>query len=185
MRTPPPLPLSLKVWVMAQALAGVLGVRVALWLLPYRTVRKWAQRAGHAEQSPDKSAIPASASGETPGGETHSFGNMARRAEPIAVNDGRNENRVTARHIAKGIYLAGQLLPKGNCLPEALAACRLLGRYGHPAQLHIGVRKDGAGKLLAHAWVSSGSQVIIGGAQSAHEYQQMVRLNAGAGSSAA
>lgn len=181
MRTAPPLPLSLKVWVMAQALAGVLGVRVALWLLPYRTVRKWAQRAGPAEPLPDKPAASACVSDETPGHGTHGFENRAQHPEQIAVDECRNGTRVTARHIAKGIFLAGQFLPKGNCLPEALAACRLLGRYGHPAQLHIGVRKDAAGKLLAHAWVSSGSQVIIGGVRSAGEYQQMVPLKVGAG----
>jgi hypothetical protein len=41
----------------------------------------------------------------------------------------------------------------GPCLRQALALYFVLAREGHPARIHLGVRKDGA-KLLAHSWVT-------------------------------
>jgi len=41
---------------------------------------------------------------------------------------------------------------KPNCLPTSLALQTFLTRYGFPAQLQIGVRKENGG-LKAHSWV--------------------------------
>lgn len=139
MRLMQPLPLSLKIWVFGQAAITVGAARVALWLLPYRVVRKWAQKRALPDGAP-------------------------------------TQHGVLPRHVGKAISMAGWFLPKGNCLPQALAACKLLGRYGHPAQLHIGVRKDDTGALRAHAWVSSGAEVVVGGTESTQIYQQMSSL---------
>jgi hypothetical protein len=50
-----------------------------------------------------------------------------------------------------------------GCLAQALVGELLLVRRGVPAQLRIGVRRDGAGALLAHAWVEENQQILIGG----------------------
>lgn len=47
-----------------------------------------------------------------------------------------------------------------NCLPQALAAHRMLRRRGIPSRLHLGV----AGGGEAHAWVTVCDRTVIGGA---------------------
>jgi hypothetical protein len=47
----------------------------------------------------------------------------------------------------------------------------MLARAGHPSRLHIGVAKAGC-KLDAHAWLESGSQVLLGAA-AADRYTQL------------
>jgi hypothetical protein len=64
----------------------------------------------------------------------------AARTQPIA--------RVVAIAARRGPYRA-------TCLRESLALWWLLRRRGIPAELRIGVRKEGVA-LLAHAWVEQG-----------------------------
>jgi hypothetical protein len=45
---------------------------------------------------------------------------------------------------------------------QALTAQVMLARRNYPAQLCIGVAKDEAGRLKAHAWVDFEGKVIIG-----------------------
>ena len=47
---------------------------------------------------------------------------------------------------------------------EGVAALQtLLGREGYASDLHIGVAKAEDGAFEAHAWLSSGGRVVIGG----------------------
>lgn len=46
-----------------------------------------------------------------------------------------------------------------TCLPQSLVLWHLLRRQGLPAELRIGVRKDG-GDFTAHAWVEHEGQVV-------------------------
>ena len=57
---------------------------------------------------------------------------------------------VAARH---GIYRA-------NCLKQSLVLWWLLGRRGIPSEIKIGVNKEGAGPLNAHAWVECDGQAL-------------------------
>ncbi len=57
---------------------------------------------------------------------------------------------------------AQRVVPRATCLPQALAAESLLTRGGLPAELQIGVKKTPEGKLLAHAWVESEGQIVVG-----------------------
>ena len=50
-----------------------------------------------------------------------------------------------------------------KCLARALATQVLLSRRGYPAELRIGVLKGENNQLLAHAWVESKGEVVIGG----------------------
>ena len=56
-----------------------------------------------------------------------------------------------------------RILDDKPCLPQALVAQWLLRRRGYPATLRIGVTRDEAGQLLAHAWVESEGVILIGG----------------------
>lgn len=50
-----------------------------------------------------------------------------------------------------------------GCLTQALVGETLLIRSGIPARLLIGVRKQAGEGMLAHAWVESSGQIVIGG----------------------
>jgi hypothetical protein len=58
--------------------------------------------------------------------------------------------------------VGNRLFPRNPCLVQALVVQRLFVRAGQPAELRIGVRRDGASKLAAHAWVESDGVMVIG-----------------------
>jgi hypothetical protein len=68
----------------------------------------------------------------------------------------------TTERIGWAISVAKRFVPKGNCLPQALAAESLLARSGYPVELRIGVVKTDQGWLQAHAWVESGGRLVVG-----------------------
>ena len=70
---------------------------------------------------------------------------------------------VSPARIVRFIDAVSQYVPGATCLVRALAAETLLRRYGHHACLRIGVSKGSSQALLAHAWVESDGQVVIGG----------------------
>jgi hypothetical protein len=61
------------------------------------------------------------------------------------------------------VEAAARRIPGASCLTRAFAGRLLLMRYGHPALVHVGVRKTEHGRVEAHAWVESGDAVVIGG----------------------
>ncbi|NTV99668.1 MAG: lasso peptide biosynthesis B2 protein [Oscillochloris sp.] len=71
----------------------------------------------------------------------------------------------TPERIGWAVAAASACVPQATCLTQALAACALLRLHRHSAELRIGVMRDSAGQLAAHAWVASGETVIIGGTQ--------------------
>lgn len=64
--------------------------------------------------------------------------------------------------IAWAVKSAALYVPMATCLTQALVAQTMLKSRRFPADLHIGVAKDGIGRFQAHAWIVSGGQVIIG-----------------------
>lgn len=59
-----------------------------------------------------------------------------------------------------------------TCLKRAFILFYLLRRAGRPAELRIGVRRDNAGKLAAHAWlVRKGQPILEEGADHIDAYQ--------------
>lgn len=71
---------------------------------------------------------------------------------------------VRAMSIARVIALAARYTPwKSNCFPQAVTAKVLLGLYGIPNSLFLGVSRDSAAvKLKAHAWVAAGRVRVTG-----------------------
>ena len=58
---------------------------------------------------------------------------------------------------------AARLVPGASCLTQALAAQIMLARSGYGASLRVGVARTTAGNIRAHAWLTSGDFIIIGG----------------------
>ena len=74
----------------------------------------------------------------------------------------RARTQATAEKIGWAVSAAARLVPRGNCLPQALAAESLLLRNGHPVELRIGVVKTEREGFEAHAWVESGGSIVVG-----------------------
>jgi hypothetical protein len=67
------------------------------------------------------------------------------------------------RRIAATVKTAARSSPITlNCLPQALAVCWLLQKYGAAPRLHYGVESDGRLSFRAHAWVELDGRGIIG-----------------------
>lgn len=78
-----------------------------------------------------------------------------------------------ARTIARMEAAAARHLPiKSNCLEQSLVLWWLLRRRRIPADIRIGVRKDGEG-FEAHAWVEAYGAVL---SESGHEHIHFVPL---------
>ena len=67
------------------------------------------------------------------------------------------------------VKAVSRFVPLATCLTQALALQWLLSRSGHTSRVHLGARRDAAGKFEAHAWVECEDRVVIGGPE-AHEY---------------
>jgi hypothetical protein len=67
--------------------------------------------------------------------------------------------------IAWAVTVTSRYIPQATCLTQAMTTRILLGRYGHPATLRIGVARGEEDNFQAHAWVESNGTVVIGGAE--------------------
>jgi hypothetical protein len=93
------------------------------------------------------------------------FLSLERLRELAARWAGRATTPVTSARIVWAVEAAARHIPASSCLSKALAAQALLTRHGHASQLMIGVAKDEASGLEAHAWVTFQDRVLIGGPQ--------------------
>ena len=75
---------------------------------------------------------------------------------------------------ARAVKLVSRYLPHATCLTQAIAVQVLLARIGHDSLVEIGVAKD-AGKFEAHAWVTCGDEIVIGGPTVAR-YSRLITL---------
>jgi Transglutaminase-like superfamily len=92
-----------------------------------------------------------------------------RRMEPIF-------SQVDSANIEKIVWsvaVASRYVPAATCLTQALAGQILLAQYGEPALLQIGVAKNEAGKLEAHAWVESRGRIVIGDSEELFRYTRL------------
>ena len=103
------------------------------------------------------------------------FRTLQRVSEYLRRPDRKGQgNAVGAQDIVWAVCLAARYIPRATCLVQALAAHILLGRHGHPGELHIGVALDANRAFRAHAWVESGGEVVIG--QSEEPYSKILVL---------
>ena len=120
----------------------VWGVRLGLWLLPFRTMRKVVERLGQPPTGLDRPRWP------------------------------------VPQQISWAVTITSRYVPSATCLTQAMTAKILLGRYGHQANLRIGVTRSEAGEFQAHAWVENDSAIVIGGdeAELAEKYVMLPAL---------
>lgn len=79
-----------------------------------------------------------------------------------AVLDGRARGRAVG--VARAIGSAAAHTPwRSDCYPQALTARILLRAVRVPHTVTFGVRRDAAGELRAHAWVTAGDLTVTGG----------------------
>ena len=100
-----------------------------------------------------------------------SFGRPVARLEaaPAPVED-----------LAWGVHaVSRRALQDRPCLTQALALLMLARRRGYTdVALRIGVKKDAAGRLLAHAWIERADRVLIGGLRDLADYNVLPPLQA-------
>ncbi len=80
------------------------------------------------------------------------------------------------RRIVWSVRTASRYTPAATCLPQAIVTRLLLKRRGYAATLRIGVAMNGAGQLVAHAWVEREGRIIIGGTDSYRRYAALPPL---------
>ncbi len=67
--------------------------------------------------------------------------------------------------VRKAVTMGARNVPwNAVCLPQAMAAKIMLARRGCCSALHLGATIDMSGKLIAHAWLVSRGEVVIGAA---------------------
>jgi hypothetical protein len=99
-----------------------------------------------------------------------------RTAAPVFRPGERAE---TAERIARLVAIAAHRGPyRATCLRQSLSLCWLLLRRGIPAEIRIGVRKEG-GELQAHAWVEYPGSTL---GQEATRYAPFIQRHASASS---
>ncbi|MDQ3508123.1 MAG: lasso peptide biosynthesis B2 protein [Actinomycetota bacterium] len=89
----------------------------------------------------------------------------------ISESSGSANKPEAVEDIVWAVDVLGKRMP-GSCLTQAFAARILLGRRGVPTRLHIGAVKEEGGRFLAHAWLESNGQIVIGG----HELERYTPL---------
>ncbi len=75
-----------------------------------------------------------------------------RRAAPPAFK----------RRVRRRITLAARFVPGASCLPQALAGRILLAWRGYSSEIHLGVKAEPSGQIAAHAWLTSGEEIVLG-----------------------
>lgn len=75
---------------------------------------------------------------------------MARAAEPV-------------RRVGWAVRTAARHVPwNAVCLPQAMAGKAMLNRRGVASTLYLGVARDEAAGLAAHAWLKAGDAIVTG-----------------------
>ncbi|MDN4526742.1 lasso peptide biosynthesis B2 protein [Fictibacillus fluitans] len=65
--------------------------------------------------------------------------------------------------ISDALHIISRRTPwESKCLVRAIAASKMLSRRKIPSTLYLGTAKDKSGKLIAHAWLRSGTRIITG-----------------------
>lgn len=60
------------------------------------------------------------------------------------------------------VDVSTNFIPGAKCLARALTCQVLMNQQGESPELRIGVAKDEAGKLKAHAWIEHQGKVVMG-----------------------
>ncbi|WHY71053.1 lasso peptide biosynthesis B2 protein [Fictibacillus enclensis] len=79
------------------------------------------------------------------------------------AEDDINEDIPMLNSISDVLHIISRRTPwESKCLVRAIAGTKMLRRRRIPSTLYLGTAKDKEGKLIAHAWLRSGSRIITG-----------------------
>ena len=80
------------------------------------------------------------------------------------------------QRIAFAISSAANNVPwRSDCFPQTIAARMLLKCFGYASTIHFGVDRVGEDGLEAHAWLTCGGTVVVGG-EDLNRYTEMHSL---------
>ena len=85
-----------------------------------------------------------------------------RRLAPMLPSAHRAPSPALAGRVEAAVLRASRLVPGSTCLVEACAARVLLAIRGFGATMRVGVQTGPDGRLIAHAWLISEGNVILG-----------------------
>lgn len=91
------------------------------------------------------------------------FANVLRICESLRTRRSFVDDARSPKKLAWAVASVSSYIPKATCLTQALTLKTLLARRSFASDLRIGVKKDAAGKLEAHAWIEYEGEVILGG----------------------
>jgi transglutaminase superfamily protein len=80
----------------------------------------------------------------------------------LPASQRREEEQLSIARAAWSVRVMSRYVPAASCLTQALAMLVLLNRFGHSSELRIGVVKNDADRLKAHAWVECEGKIVIG-----------------------
>jgi len=99
---------------------------------------------------------------------------LALARKVVATTTGAMK-QISVERLVWAVKAASRWVPQATCLTQAMAVQALLARAGYGSRLEIGVAKDAAHRFEAHAWVTCGNRIVIGGPDVA----RYARLTAG------
>lgn len=103
---------------------------------------------------------------------------LLRGVERLSETDGKPKaDQDWISRTSWAVTTASRYIPRATCLTQALTTKLLLGRRGHPAQLHIGVARGEAKEFKAHAWVEAYGETVIGGWEDLPRYAKLSSLH--------
>lgn len=76
--------------------------------------------------------------------------------------DGSPAPEAFLRRVRFAVFYSGKAVPRCTCLVRALSARTLLAMKGYSSTLHVGVAKNPGAQMEAHAWLTSGDNVVTG-----------------------
>jgi len=94
------------------------------------------------------------------------FPTLRRLLAKLSKGTSNQVNPDLLGRVAWAVTVSSEYVPQATCLTQALATKILLGRRGQPAVLRIGVTREEGGEFIAHAWLESNGEVVIGGSGS-------------------
>lgn len=87
---------------------------------------------------------------------------LGTRMDETSLIDLEANNKIL-KHISQAINITCKYtLWESKCLVKAIAAMKMLERRKIDCTLYLGTSKDESGKLIAHAWLRSGTFYVTG-----------------------
>lgn len=91
--------------------------------------------------------------------------------DSLKISRIKASHRIAPERLTRIIIGASRIVPYSTCLSIALAGKILFAANGYKTQFHIGVYKNSATPLEAHAWLSLNGSTILGHLPNLDQYK--------------